>query len=91
MSCGTVPKTRPVGSLKISGEVTGDVQPVRGYVRLLDRDHEFVAEVPVDSDGRFTFFATSGQWVVRLIGPNGTKDVAVALADADAEPLLIPA
>ncbi len=91
MSCGSVPKTRPTGSLKISGEVLADGQPARGYVRLLDRDLEFVAEVPVDGEGQFLFYATTGQWTVRHIGPNGTKDVAVALTESDAEPLLIPA
>ena len=41
-----------------------------GYVRLLNADGEFVAEVPLDQ-GSFRFFAAPGDWTVRVLAPGG--------------------
>ncbi len=89
MSCATVPTTRPTGSLRITGAITRDGAPARGYVRLLDANREFVAELPTDREGAFTFFAAPGEWTVRLIGADTSTDVPVTLVDADADPLSI--
>lgn len=46
-----------------------------GYVRLLDRDGEFVAEVPLNNQGQFRFFAAPGEWTVRALVPGATGQV----------------
>lgn len=45
-----------------------------GYVRLLDRDGEFVAEVPLNDQGQFRFFAAPGEWRVRALVPGATSE-----------------
>jgi len=44
----------------------------KAYVRLLDRDGEFTAEVPTSATGHFRFFAGTGRWTVRVLCP-GTE------------------
>jgi hypothetical protein len=83
MSCAA-PSQRYYGSLRISGTVTRSGRPVRGYVRLLDDAGEFVAELPTDKEGTFTFFAAPGAWTLRLLTSEGTTDVPVVLGDEDA-------
>lgn len=46
-----------------------------GYVRLLDRNDEFVAEVPLNSQCEFRFFTYEGNWKLKVIIPNQTKVV----------------
>lgn len=59
----------------IQGQVTKDGQPVStGYVRLLDKNGEFTAEVPVSATGHFRFFAGDGAWTLRALVP-GAKPV----------------
>jgi len=54
----------------IQGIVTKDDEPVgNAYVRLLDRNGEFTAEVPTSATGQFRFFAAEGQWTVRTLAP----------------------
>lgn len=48
-----------------------------GYVRLLDSDGEFVAEVPLNERGQFRFFAAPGDWTVRALVPGATSQVQV--------------
>jgi hypothetical protein len=86
-SCADVPTERFAGSLKITGTVRDGTGPVRAYVRLLDRTGDFVAELPTDRDGGFTFYAVPGDWSLRLISAAATADVAVRLIDADAPAL----
>ena len=40
-----------------------------GYVRLNNKDGEFVAELPLSKQGEFRFFTTSGKWTVMFIIP----------------------
>lgn len=55
-------------------------EPVsRGYVRLLDAQGEFTAEVPTSSEGQFRFFASPGQWSVRLLTAGATVEEKFAL------------
>ncbi len=58
----------------VEGHVTrgGEAVPV-GYARLLNEGGEFVAEVPLGSDGGFRFFAAPGSWTVRVLAPGGVK------------------
>ena len=46
----------------IEGTVSKDGVPVTGYVRLLNADGEFTAEVPTSATGAFRFFAAPGSW-----------------------------
>ena len=58
----------------IQGVVTRASQPVaNAYVRLLDRDGEFTAEVPTSAAGQFRFFAAPGRWTVRTLAPRGVS------------------
>jgi hypothetical protein len=66
----------------IQGVITsGDVPASVGYARLLDRNDEFVAEVPISKQGEFRFFTVSGDWtVVALIpGANSRTQVTAEL------------
>jgi hypothetical protein len=40
-----------------------------GYVRLNNKDGEFVAEVPLSKRGEFRFFTKEGNWTVMFIIP----------------------
>jgi len=65
-------KDGPGGQAVVAGLVTKDGTPVStGYVRLLNSDGEFVAEVPLGEDGGFTFYAAPGDWTVRVLAPGG--------------------
>ncbi len=67
------------GQAVIEGQVRRDGAPVSpGYARLLDGGGEFVAEVPLGTDGGFRFFAAPGSWTVRVLAPGGRgRDEAV--------------
>jgi hypothetical protein len=58
----------------VQGRVTrdGEAVPV-GYARLLNEGGEFVAEVPLGTDGGFRFFAAPGSWTVRVLAPGGVN------------------
>ena len=56
----------------IQGQVWHDGAPVAGaYVRLLNKDDEFTAEVVTSPEGEFRFFAAPGEWKVRSLAPVG--------------------
>ncbi|HEY7918284.1 MAG TPA: DUF1416 domain-containing protein [Streptosporangiaceae bacterium] len=58
----------------VEGRVTRDGQAVPvGYARLLNEGGEFVAEVPLGTDGGFRFFAAPGSWTVRVLAPGGVN------------------
>lgn len=78
-TCGAVVGGRSIENVDLSKQavIQGVVQksgaPVSvGYVRLLDKNDEFVAEVPVSSKGEFRFFAAAGNWNVVTLVPGGT-------------------
>lgn len=57
----------------IQGVVVRDEQPVGGaYVRLLDGQGEFTAEVPTSATGQFRFFAAPGTWTLRTLVPKAS-------------------
>jgi len=62
---------------------SGDVPASVGYARLLDRNDEFVAEVPISKHGEFRFFTVAGDWtVVALIpGANSRTKVQATLGN----------
>jgi hypothetical protein len=49
----------------------GGVPASVGYARLLDRNDEFVAEVPISKQGEFRFFTVAGDWTVVALIPGG--------------------
>lgn len=68
----------------IQGVITsGNVPASVGYARLLDRNDEFVAEVPISKLGEFRFFTLAGDWtVVALIpGANSRTKVQATLGN----------
>ena len=65
-------------STVVEGSVQRETGPVRAFVRLLDSAGHFTAEVVTDSDGDFRFFASPGDWTVRVVSTLGTHDFPVA-------------
>ncbi|WP_040788469.1 DUF1416 domain-containing protein [Nocardia paucivorans] len=63
----------------ITGRVLGaDGQPVGGaFVRLLDGNGDFTAEVVSSGTGDFRFFAAPGTWTLRALSTagNGTAEI----------------
>jgi uncharacterized protein YfaS (alpha-2-macroglobulin family) len=65
----------------IQGRVLRSGNPVSGaYVRLLDSDGEFTAEVPTSATGHFRFFAGDGRWTLRTLAPGAKADRIVRAA-----------
>jgi hypothetical protein len=73
----------------IEGSIQHDGVPVTGYVRLLDANGEFTAEVPTSATGAFRFFAAPGSWTLRALVPGGTADRAVVAAKGQVHEVLI--
>lgn len=73
----------------IEGSIERDGTPVAGYVRLLNADGEFTAEVPTSATGAFRFFAAPGAWTVRALVPGATADRAVVATQGEVAEVLI--
>jgi uncharacterized protein DUF1416 len=57
----------------IYGVVTKDGAPVpAAYVRLLDSDGEFTAEVVTSATGDYRFFAAPGEWTLSVLHNSGS-------------------
>ncbi|MEV4560948.1 DUF1416 domain-containing protein [Kitasatospora sp. NPDC049285] len=67
----------------IQGSVTRGDEPVNGYVRLLDENGEFTAEVPTSATGQFRFFARPGKWTLRALVPGATVDRQVVATQGE--------
>ena len=96
MTCGPLPgeAAAPLRRLSgnravIEGVVVHDGELVRGaYVRLLDPDGEFVAEVQTDWAGRFRFYTVGGGWTLRTLAPGASSmDVAVSVGAGEVVPV----
>lgn len=63
----------------ITGRVlTADGQTVGGaFVRLLDGNGDFTAEVVASGTGDFRFFAAPGAWTVRALSSSGNGSAEV--------------
>jgi Protein of unknown function (DUF1416) len=71
---GTPRVTEAGNQAVVQGTVTQDGTPVSaGYARLLNSGGDFVAEVPLDVDGGFQFFAAPGDWTLRVLAPGGIR------------------
>lgn len=63
----------------IQGQVVHDGAPVpSAYVRLLDSQGEFAAEVVTSATGAFRFFAAPGDWTLRALSSLGKGEARVA-------------
>jgi hypothetical protein len=76
--CGApagAPKVTAAGNQAVvQGTVTKGGTPVStGYARLLNSGGDFVAEVPLGTDGGFQFFAAPGDWTLRVLAPGGIR------------------
>jgi hypothetical protein len=76
--CGApadAPKVTAAGNQAVlQGTVTHEGAPVSpGYARLLNSGGEFVAEVPLGTDGGFQFFAAPGDWTLLVLAPGGIR------------------
>ncbi len=66
------PGTDTTNASIIQGTVFSDNGPVAGaFVRLLDGDGEFTAEVVTSPEGYYRFFAAPGEWTVRALSRVG--------------------
>ena len=66
----------------VEGRVVHDGAAVgTGYARLLGTGDEFVAEVPLGTDGGFRFFAAPGPWTLRILAPGGLRAERAVQAD----------
>jgi Protein of unknown function (DUF1416) len=75
----------------VQGTVTKGGAPVQvGYARLLNSGGDFVAEVPLGTDGGFRFFAAPGDWTLRVLAPGGIRtDRAVTAATGEVRELQV--
>jgi hypothetical protein len=55
----------------------GNVPASVGYARLVDRNDEFVAEVPISKQGEFRFFTVAGDWTVVALIPGASSRAGV--------------
>jgi len=70
------------GEAVIEGRVIRGGTPASiGYARLLNDGGDFVAEVPLGTDGGFRFFAAPGTWTVRVLAPGGGRMDQTVSAD----------
>ncbi len=68
----------PANATIIQGRVVRDGEPVPGaYVRLLDANGDFTAEVVTSAAGAFRFYAAPGRWTVRALVAGGTGERAI--------------
>jgi hypothetical protein len=56
---------------------SGDAPASVGYARLLDRNDEFVAEVPISKQGEFRFFTVAGDWTIVALIPGANSRTGV--------------
>ncbi len=59
------------------------------YVRLLDRDGEFTAELPTNLQGQFRFFAAPGVWTLVVQAPGARVEQQVTAAQGVPADLII--
>jgi hypothetical protein len=68
----------PATATILQGRVVRDGDPVAAaYVRLLDTNGDFTAEVVSSATGVFRFFTTPGRWTVRALAPGTSGESTV--------------
>jgi len=72
----------------VRGVVTRAGQPVTvGYARLHDGSGEFVAEVPLNSNGEFRFFARPADWTIKVLVSGASLEKQVTAEAGDNAPV----
>ena len=75
----------------IQGTVTADGQPVGGaFVRLLDANRDFTAEVVTSATGGFRFFARPGDWTLQALSWQGNGETAVSATQGEVTEASVP-
>jgi uncharacterized protein YfaS (alpha-2-macroglobulin family) len=66
----------------VQGVVSRDGEPAPGaYVRLLDANGDFTAEVVTSASGAYRFTARPGSWTLRALASGGASGDATATAE----------
>ena len=83
-SCGAVVGGVSLDNVDITNQAviqgvisSGNAPASVGYARLLDRNDEFVAEVPISKQGEFRFFTVAGDWTVVALVPGANSRTQV--------------
>mgnify|MGYP000279391883 CR=1 FL=1 len=71
----------------IEGRVCLGEAPATGYARLLDNGGEFVAEVPLNANGQYRFFARPATWTVKVLVPGQSAENQVVVQNVGATKL----
>jgi Protein of unknown function (DUF1416) len=72
----------------LSGRVVAGDEPVAGaFVRLLNRDGEFTAEVVSSPQGDFRFYAAPGDWTIRALHRSGNGTATVTATGPGIHPV----
>jgi hypothetical protein len=75
----------------VAGRVVADGSPVGGaFVRLLNADGEFAAEVVSSPEGSFLFYAAAGDWTVRALHRRGNGTAKVTAHGPGLHPVELP-
>mgnify|MGYP002629232363 FL=1 len=61
----------------VSDGVPNGLPVDNAYVRLLDSNGEFTAEVPTNLEGQFRFFAAPGSWTVVVLAFGAREEIKV--------------
>ena len=75
--------------LKAGDDGVPNGTPVGNDVRLLDRDGEFTAELPTNSQGQFRFFAAPGVWTLVVQAPGARVEQQVTAEQGSPVDVLI--
>jgi hypothetical protein len=82
--CGAPQQTATVTSedtdqVVVAGKVLSEQEPVGGaFVRLLDSNGEFTAEVVSSAEGDYRFYAAPGTWTVRALHRSGSGEAELS-------------
>lgn len=71
----------------IEGRVCLGESPATGYARLQDASGEFVAEVPLNANGQYRFFARPATWTVKVLVPGKAAENQVIVKSVGATKL----
>jgi len=72
----------------LAGRVLAGRDPVGGaFVRLLDGDGEFTAEVVASPTGDFRFYAAPGDWTVRALHRSGNGTATISASGPGLHPI----
>jgi len=73
----------------IDDGVPNGVPVGNAYVRLLDAQGEFTAEVPTNVEGQFRFFAAPGVWTIVVLAAGAREEVKVETVQGNPVDLII--